>query len=101
MFWSARASNAASGMRCSPDFSTRPEKRPIKKARARFSVSRSGKVIVIIKITSKNAVITFDSPASADLPASLSNVLCIGASILGLLFRPKRQLRFSPDCRGR
>src|ERR1043166_1421940 len=48
MFWSASASSAASGTRCSPDLSTRPEKRPSRKAKARFSVSRSGKVMVII-----------------------------------------------------
>src|SRR5258707_13464672 len=33
---------------CSPDRSTRPEKRPSKNASARFSVSRSGNVIVTI-----------------------------------------------------
>ena len=48
MFWSASASRAASGTMCSPDRSTRPEKRPSKKASARFSVSRSGNVIVTI-----------------------------------------------------
>src|SRR5437868_4035433 len=48
MFWSASASRAASGTKCSPDLSTRPEKRPSRKANARFSVSRSGNEIVII-----------------------------------------------------
>src|SRR5205807_6190409 len=42
IFWSARASNAASGTRCSPERSTRPEKRPSRKPSARFSVLRSG-----------------------------------------------------------
>src|SRR5215831_18275539 len=49
MFWSARASKAASGTRCSPERRTRPEKRPSRKAKARFSVSRSGKIIVTMR----------------------------------------------------
>jgi hypothetical protein len=38
MFCSANASRAASGTMCSPVLSTLLEKRPIKKASARFSI---------------------------------------------------------------
>jgi hypothetical protein len=50
-WWAERAMTAwseASGTMCSPDRSTRPEKRLSKKASAPFSVSRSGNVIVTI-----------------------------------------------------
>src|SRR5687767_14242822 len=57
---------------CSPDFSTRPEKRPIRMPRACFSVSRSGNVIVTMRRIHRNRevmlfVIDSDSP-----PVSIS-----------------------------
>jgi len=53
MFWSARASRAASGIRCSPERKTRPENRPSRKTSAIFSVRRSGRVTVTIFSTSE------------------------------------------------
>jgi hypothetical protein len=47
IFSLANASSAASGTKCSPDLSTRPEKRPSKKDKARFSTSRSGNLTLI------------------------------------------------------
>ncbi len=43
-----RYASVASGTMCSPHRSTRPEKRLIRNASARFSVSRSGNLTVTI-----------------------------------------------------
>src|SRR6185369_3346606 len=59
MFWSARASNAASGTKCSPELSTRPEKRPSKNANARLSVSRSVNVMVTILARTSISFVAF------------------------------------------